>query len=93
MQKLEWFFPAMLLMIGGRYLTFATLYGMRLYWALGLALGAAGVVLGRASTPVQWRAAAGAAIAAIFALACLVMHRQWNRSIGLRDVIAVRGTA
>lgn len=26
--QVEWFFPAMLLVIGGRYLTFATLYSM-----------------------------------------------------------------
>ena len=29
--RLEWFFPAMLLLIGGRYLTFQTLYGLRIY--------------------------------------------------------------
>ena len=36
--KLEWFFPAMLLVIGGRYFTFSTLYGMKLYWAFGATL-------------------------------------------------------
>lgn len=36
--KLDWFFPAMLLVIGGRYFTFATLYGSRMFWALGAAL-------------------------------------------------------
>lgn len=39
--KSEWFFQGMLLIIAGRYLTFASLYGMRLYWLLGAALGAA----------------------------------------------------
>ena len=33
--RIEWFFPAMLLAIGGRYFTFATLYGLRIFWALG----------------------------------------------------------
>jgi len=28
--RVEWFFPAMLLVIAGRYFTFATLYGMRI---------------------------------------------------------------
>ena len=28
----EWFFPAMLLIIGGRYLTFSTIFGARIYW-------------------------------------------------------------
>ena len=30
--RVEWFFPAMLLPVGGRYLTFQSLYGMRAYW-------------------------------------------------------------
>lgn len=36
--RLEWFFPAMLLAIGARYLTFQTIYGLKLYWALGAML-------------------------------------------------------
>ena len=36
--RMTWFLPAMLLVIGGRYLTFATLYGLRVYWACGAAL-------------------------------------------------------
>ncbi|MEL7187564.1 MAG: hypothetical protein AAFN50_14210, partial [Pseudomonadota bacterium] len=36
--KIEWFFPAMLLVIAGRYLTFSTLYGLRLYWAFAATL-------------------------------------------------------
>jgi hypothetical protein len=43
MQRPEFFFIAMLLTIGGRYLTFATLYGLRLYWIGGGVLAAAGV--------------------------------------------------
>lgn len=39
--RLDYFFPAMLMVIGGRYLTFATLYGNRLYWVLGAVLGLA----------------------------------------------------
>lgn len=45
-QKLEWFFPTMLLVIGGRYLVFTVVYGLRIYWACGLSLAAAGLVLG-----------------------------------------------
>jgi hypothetical protein len=40
-----WFFPAMLLIIGGRYLTFSTVYGMRIYWLCGMLLAAAGGAL------------------------------------------------
>lgn len=35
----EWFFQGMLLIIGGRYLTFRTLYGNKLFWLLGSLLG------------------------------------------------------
>lgn len=41
----EWFFPAMLVIIGGRYLSFHTLYGLRIYWGLGAALALAALLL------------------------------------------------
>lgn len=37
-----WFFPAMLLVIGSRYLAFQTLFGLRIYWICGALLIAAG---------------------------------------------------
>ena len=40
--RIEWFFPAMLFVIGGRYLVFATIFGTRTYWACGAALALAG---------------------------------------------------
>ena len=63
-----WFFPAMLLVIGGRYMVFATVYGLRLYWACGALLLAAawGAAMLRLE-PVS-AALAGAAIEAAFAL-------------------------
>ena len=50
--RTEWFFIAMLLTIGGRYFMFATLYGLRVYWACGaaLALAAFGLAALNAST-------------------------------------------
>lgn len=45
LQRIEWFFPAMLLIIGGRYLTFNTIYGNRLFWVLGGILGIAAYIL------------------------------------------------
>jgi len=77
LQQVAWFFPAMLLIIGGRYLVFATLYGMRLYWVLGLALAAAGFALGYLAAAVHVAAISGAAIEAIFAVISLVQHRRW----------------
>ena len=77
LQNPAWFFAAMLLVIGGRYLVFATLYGMQLYWALGLALAGAGFALGMSSVPALAVAAAGAGIELVFAGLCLVQHRRW----------------
>ena len=45
LQNHTWFFQGMLLIIGGRYLTFTTLYGIKTYWILGGMLGAASFVL------------------------------------------------
>lgn len=76
MLHLEWFFPAMLLVIGGRYLTFHVLFGLRIYWALGLALAAAGYGLGRAGADPAVSAFAGAAIEFVFAVAVFALGRQ-----------------
>lgn len=43
--KIEWFFQGMLLIIGGRYLTFQTIFGHKIYWFLGLSLGVASFVM------------------------------------------------
>jgi hypothetical protein len=43
--KLNWFFPALMVLLGAHYLPFATLYGMRMFlWLAGI-LMAAGVVI------------------------------------------------
>lgn len=77
LQHAAWFFAAMLLVIGGRYLVFATLYGMRLYWALGLALAGAGFGLGWLGSPALALVAAGAAIEWVFGIAGIAQHRHW----------------
>ncbi len=51
--RLNWFFPALMILVGAHYLPFATLYGMRIFMFLAGILIAAGVVfygrsLGRA---------------------------------------------
>lgn len=79
-QRIELFFPAMLLIIGGRYLTFGTLYGMRAFWALGLALAGAAFVLAWLKAPVAIGAVTGAAIELIAALALFVLHARWRQS-------------
>lgn len=38
----QYFYPVMLLIIGGRYLMFSSLYGMRSYWVIGGLLAGSG---------------------------------------------------
>lgn len=78
LQRIEWFFPAMLLIIGGRYLTFGTLFGMRFYWVLGLALAGAGFLLGRAAAAPATTALAGASFELVFALVAFGLHARWS---------------
>lgn len=74
--RIEWFFPAMLFVIGGRYFTFSTMFGSRRYWACGAALALAGYVLGRANAAPELSAFAGAAIEAAFATAIFIAARR-----------------
>jgi len=77
LHRVEWFFPAMLLVIGGRYLVFASLFGMRHYWVLGLVQAAlALLLLGVKALPVAG-ALAGALVELAFGLAVLAAHRTW----------------
>jgi len=43
--RLEWFYPAFMIVLGAHYLPFVTLYGMKMFYALAGALAGAGVVL------------------------------------------------
>lgn len=43
--RLNWFFPALMVLLGAHYLPFATLYGMRMFLFLGGILVALGVVI------------------------------------------------
>jgi hypothetical protein len=65
--KPEWFFPGMLLLIGGRYLTFHTLYGLKVFLAFGAALIAAGFALLRLQALFNLGPFIGAAIELLFA--------------------------
>ena len=67
---IEWFFPAMLLVIGGRYFTFATLFGTRIYWVCGATLALAGYLLAKSQASPALGAFTGSAIEAVFA--CII---------------------
>ena len=56
--NLNWFFPAVMILVGAHYLPFATLYGMRMFLFLAGILMAEGVLIAhyfsRAFTPGAW---------------------------------------
>ena len=90
--RIEWFFPAMLLVIGGRYLVFGTLFGMRVHWACGLALAGAGYLLVKSEASPTVAASVGAAIEVGFAAVVFVLDRREGRS-GQASSNPFRGTA
>jgi hypothetical protein len=74
-----WFFPAMMLIIGGRYLIFRTVYGATIYWVLGaaLAISAFALVLLKAS-PILG-AFVGGGLEMAFAAAIFAVSRRSDR--------------
>ena len=76
LQNITWFFPAMLLIIGGRYFTFSSIYGNKLYWVLGAVLGMAAYVLYTLKTPPFISALTGSMIELTFALLMFIGFRR-----------------
>jgi hypothetical protein len=64
--RIDLFFPAMLFVIGGRYLTFATLFGRKLFWVCGAVLALAGYALAARHAPPAAGAFTGAAVEIVF---------------------------
>ena len=89
LHNINWFFPAMLLVIGGRYLVFSTIYGMRFYWVLGLALAGAGVGLGMLRATPAISAGSGALIEFVMAMVCFVQHRIWMSGVHSQGAASV----
>ncbi|MDX2411089.1 MAG: hypothetical protein QNK34_03955 [Woeseiaceae bacterium] len=73
--KVDWFFPAMLLVIAGRYLTFATLYGMRIYWVFGATLALSAVPMVILEAPTFTGAYVGALIEYVYGIAIFVLFK------------------
>lgn len=79
MIRIEWFFPAVLLIIGGRYMTFATMYGMRIYWVMGVALALAAYPLFAYGASPATGALAGGGIEVAFAVAIFLISGRTAR--------------
>jgi uncharacterized membrane protein (UPF0136 family) len=77
LQRSEWFFQGMLLIIGGRYLTFASVYGLRSFWILGALLGLAAMALFMTRSGPVPSAFAGGIIELVFGI---FMFFQFKRS-------------
>lgn len=45
MYRLTWFYPGLMILVGAHYLPFVFLYGMRMFWALGLLLIGGGYLI------------------------------------------------
>lgn len=73
--KAEWFFQGMLMIIGGRYLTFASIYGIRIYWLLGAILIVAAYALFAMRASVFASAFTGGLIEIIFGIIIYVLYK------------------
>lgn len=76
--RIEWFFPAMLLIIGGRYMTFQTIYGLRTYWVCGALLCVAGLTLAIARAPTVAGAFTGAVVELLFATILFIQAKRFE---------------
>jgi hypothetical protein len=76
MLKAEWFFQGMLLIIAGRYLTFASIYGTRLYWILGALLGLAAYTLFFVRAGSFVSAVVGGTIEIVFGLILFTFYKR-----------------
>lgn len=90
--KVEWFFPAMLLVIAGRYLTFSTLYGMRIYWAFGATLVISGLGLIYFQAPVFIGALNGAIVEYIFGTIIFATYKASQPNQTLNSQASPAGT-
>lgn len=74
------FYPVMLLTIGVRYLLFHTLYGLKIYWLIGIVLmagGAAGMFI---RLPAYLTAGYGALVELVFCVVLLTTVTRSNNS-------------
>jgi hypothetical protein len=74
----EWFFQGMLIIIGGRYLTFASIYGTKLYWILGAIIGLAAYTLFSFKAQPFISALTGSLIEIFFGVFMFISFRKAN---------------
>lgn len=82
--KVEWFFMGMMIIIGGRYLTFASIYGLRIYWVLGSILGLTAYALFTLQAGAFIAALTGGLIEIIFSIIIYIQYK-YKRDNSLAD--------
>jgi len=86
LHRLEWFFPAMMVILGAHYLPFVFLYGMKMFAALSVILVASGVALGYRASPDGWSAGGwltGILLLAFALLGRALVRRELSRPAGM----------
>jgi hypothetical protein len=66
----------MILIIGGRYLIFSTIYGIRIYWIFGAILIATGVIGFVLETPFYLIVLIGGMIEVLFSLIIMFLEKR-----------------
>ena len=72
----NWFFSIMILIIGGRYFIFSSIYGMRVYWVFGTVLILTGVVGFLFNTPFHVIGLTGGIIEILFSFIILYLEKK-----------------
>jgi len=85
-QNVDWFFQAMLLIIGGRYLTFASLFGRKLYWILGATLGLSAFLLFRWQVQSFGTLLTGAFVEILFGILMYFFYRKSKAKVKMDNV-------
>ncbi len=81
--KVEWFFQGMLMIIGGRHLVFATVYGTRIYWVLGAMLGVAAYILFKLEATAFISVLAGGLIEIILGIIIYILYNKNKNSLNV----------
>ena len=88
--RLNWFYPALMILLGAHYLPFVTLYGMRMFAALAALLVGGGVVIA-----MYWSGSfsvgawfTGATLLVFAGVGKVVAEREWRARAAQRGVAA-----
>lgn len=76
LMKAEWFFQAMIMIIAGRYLTFASIYGMRIYWVLGGILAVTAYALFKMEIVAYISALTGGLVEVLFGIIIYIQYKK-----------------